>query len=142
MSNKDVYAQIAKTAHADGWTKEEITPQIVRGVLDAAYYAAAEALAKRNGYFYIPGLFDAWAVNQPAKPRRYGKNPFTGEEQWFSAKPATTKFKARVLSALKNEVLAELKSKKRKAARVKAAKAAVASKAKRAKARSAKKSRR
>jgi hypothetical protein len=36
---------------------------------------------------------------------RFGKNPFTGQEQWFAAKPATVKVKVRALKKLKDAVL-------------------------------------
>jgi nucleoid DNA-binding protein len=40
----------------------------------------------------------------PAKPRRKGINPFTGEEQWFAAKPASKKVRARALKKLNDQV--------------------------------------
>jgi hypothetical protein len=45
----------------------------------------------------MPGLLKISAVSVPAKPKRKGINPFTKEEQWFAAKPATTKIKIRPL---------------------------------------------
>ncbi|MGE8287806.1 MAG: DNA-binding protein, partial [Stenotrophomonas sp.] len=38
-------------------------------------------------------------------PKRKGINPFTKEEQWFAAKPATTKLKVRPLKKLKDAAL-------------------------------------
>ncbi|MED6306687.1 MAG: HU family DNA-binding protein [Planctomycetota bacterium] len=40
----------------------------------------------------------------PAKPRRTGINPFTGEEQWFAAKPASKKVRARALKKLNDQI--------------------------------------
>ena len=40
----------------------------------------------------------------PAKPRRKGINPFPGEEQWFAAKPASKKVRARALKKLNDQV--------------------------------------
>ena len=40
----------------------------------------------------------------PAKPRRKGINPFTGEEQWFAAKPASKKVRARALKKLNDQI--------------------------------------
>ena len=40
--------------------------------------------------------------NVPAKPKRKGINPFTKEEQWFAAKPASVKVKVRPLKKLKD----------------------------------------
>jgi len=42
----------------------------------------------------------------PAKKRRFGKDPFTGEERWFDAKPATVRIKARPLKKLKDAAAA------------------------------------
>jgi hypothetical protein len=38
----------------------------------------------------------------PAKAKRFGKDPFTGEERWFPAKPASVKVKVRPLKKLKD----------------------------------------
>jgi hypothetical protein len=38
----------------------------------------------------------------PAKKKRFGKDPFTGEERWFDAKPATVRLKVRALKKLKD----------------------------------------
>ena len=38
----------------------------------------------------------------PAKKKRFGKDPFTGEERWFPAKPASVKIKTRALKKLKD----------------------------------------
>lgn len=35
----------------------------------------------------------------------YGKNPFTGQEQWFEAKPATVRVKVRALKKIKDAAL-------------------------------------
>ncbi|MDQ3039267.1 MAG: HU family DNA-binding protein, partial [Pseudomonadota bacterium] len=42
------------------------------------------------------------ATKVPAKPKRKGINPFTKEEVWFAAKPASTKLKVRPLKKLKD----------------------------------------
>jgi nucleoid DNA-binding protein len=39
-------------------------------------------------------------VNKPATPARKGRNPFTGEEMMFKAKPASRKVRARALRNL------------------------------------------
>jgi len=38
----------------------------------------------------------------PAKKRRFGKDPFSGEDRWFDAKPASVRIKARALKKLKD----------------------------------------
>jgi nucleoid DNA-binding protein len=37
-----------------------------------------------------------------AKKRRFGMNPFTGQERWFDAKPANVKLKVRPPKKLKD----------------------------------------
>ena len=60
---------------------------------------------KGAGNFTLLGLFKINAVKVPAKPKRKGKNPFTGEEQVFADKPATVKIKVRPLKKLKDAAL-------------------------------------
>jgi nucleoid DNA-binding protein len=75
----------------------------VRAVLAALENAVAGSVSKKGvGQFTLPGLLKITAVNVPAKPKRKGINPFTKEEQWFAAKPATTKLKVRPLKKLKD----------------------------------------
>ncbi|AUT66848.1 histone family protein DNA-binding protein [Paraburkholderia terrae] len=42
------------------------------------------------------------AGDRPARKRRGHDDPFTGEERWFDAKPATVRIKARALKKLKD----------------------------------------
>ena len=75
----------------------------VRNVLAALEGAVAASLSKKGvGSFTLPGLLKITAVSVPAKPKRKGVNPFTKDEQWFAAKPATTKVKVRPLKKLKD----------------------------------------
>jgi nucleoid DNA-binding protein len=75
----------------------------VRAVLAALEGAVAGSVSKKGaGSFTLPGLLKITAVNVPAKPKRKGINPFTKVEQWFAAKPATTKVKVRPLKKLKD----------------------------------------
>lgn len=53
----------------------------------------ASVSKKGAGSFVLPGLLKISAVQVPAKPKRKGINPFTKEEVWFAAKPASTKVK-------------------------------------------------
>src|SRR5690606_38656229 len=62
----------------------------VRAVLGSLESTVQGSLSKKGaGSFTLPGLLKITAVNVPAKPRRKGINPFTKEEQWFAAKPAS-----------------------------------------------------
>ena len=75
----------------------------VRAVLAALEGAVAGSVHKKGaGSFQLPGLLKITAVSVPAKPKRKGINPFTKEEQWFAAKPATVKIKVRALKKLKD----------------------------------------
>ena len=78
----------------------------VKAVLAALEHTVLGAVRKKGaGNFTLPGLFKINAVQVPAKPKRKGKNPFTGEEQVFAAKPATVKVKVRALKKLKDAAL-------------------------------------
>lgn len=75
----------------------------VRSVLAALEGAVHASISKKGaGAFTLPGLLKITAVNVPAKPKRKGINPFTKEEQWFAAKPASVKVKVRPLKKLKD----------------------------------------
>lgn len=83
--------------------RTELAPREVRAVLSALEDAAQASLHKKGaGVFTIPGMLKITKVDVPAKPRRKGINPFTKEEQWFAAKPASTKLKVRPLKKLKD----------------------------------------
>jgi len=60
---------------------------------------------KGLGEFTLPGLLKITAQNVPAKKKRLGKDPFTGVERMFAAKPASTKIKTRALKKLKDAAL-------------------------------------
>lgn len=75
----------------------------VRAVLAALEGAVTGSVHKKGaGSFQLPGLLKITSVSVPAKPKRKGINPFTKEEQWFAAKPASVKVKIRPLKKLKD----------------------------------------
>ncbi len=89
---------VAHIAEASG-----VIAKDVRGVLAALESAIVGSLSKKGaGQFVLPGLLKITSVHVAAKPKRKGINPFTKEEQWFAAKPATTKVKVRPLRKLKS----------------------------------------
>ncbi|MEO8401377.1 MAG: HU family DNA-binding protein [Gammaproteobacteria bacterium] len=57
------------------------------------------------GKFVMPGLMKISVVKKPATPARKGRNPFTGEEIMFKAKPARRAVKIRALRKLKEMAL-------------------------------------
>ena len=78
----------------------------VKAVLSALEDVTLASVNKKGaGEFTLPGLLKIVAQKVPAKPKRFGKNPFTGEDQWFAAKPASVKVKVRALKKLKDAVL-------------------------------------
>ena len=80
-----------------------VAPRDVRAVLSSLEGAMAASVSKKGaGSFTLPGLLKVTAVNVAAKPKRKGINPFTKEEQWFAAKPASVKLKVRPLKKLKD----------------------------------------
>jgi nucleoid DNA-binding protein len=75
----------------------------VRAVL-AGLEGAVMGSVNKNGArtFVLPGLLKITVASVPAKPKRKGINPFTKQEQWFAAKPASVKVKVRPLKKLKD----------------------------------------
>ncbi len=68
--------------------------------LEGAIYGSLHK--KGSGVFTLPGCIKITSTPVPAKPRRQGKDPFTGEMRWFEAKPATVRVRARALKKLKD----------------------------------------
>jgi hypothetical protein len=84
-------------------TASGVAPKDVRAVL-ASLEGAVTGSVHKNGArsFVLPGLLKITATAVPAKPKRKGINPFTKQEQWFAAKPASVKVKVRPLKKLKD----------------------------------------
>lgn len=75
----------------------------VKAVLVGLEGAVLGSVDKKGvGEFSLPGLFKVSVQKMPAKAKRFGKDPFTGEERWFPAKPASVKVKIRPLKKLKD----------------------------------------
>lgn len=101
---KDAFSKTSLIVHLAEQTSVET--KHVKAVLTALENAVLGAVHKKGaGNFTLPGLFKINAVHVPAKPKRKGKNPFTGEEQTFAAKPASVKVKVRPLKKLKDAAL-------------------------------------
>ena len=98
---KEVLGKSGLVAHLSETTG--VAARDVRAVLGALEGAVHGSISKKGaGAFTLPGLLKINVVNVPAKPKRKGINPFTKEEQWFAAKPATVKIKVRALKKLKD----------------------------------------
>lgn len=75
----------------------------VKAVLASLETSVLSSVDKKGaGEFTLPGLFKVSVQKVPAKAKRFGKDPFTGEERWFPAKPASVKVKVRPLKKLKD----------------------------------------
>lgn len=86
--------------------KTELDAKTVKTVLAHLENTVLSAVHKKGaGEFTLPGLFKVVATQVPATKKRFGKNPFTGVDQWFAAKPATVKVKVRPLKKLKDAAL-------------------------------------
>jgi nucleoid DNA-binding protein len=80
-----------------------LDPKAVKAVLAALENTILGAVHKKGvREFTLPGLLKIGVQAVPAKKKRFGKDPFTGEERWFDAKPASVKIKARALKKLKD----------------------------------------
>ncbi|MEZ5463444.1 HU family DNA-binding protein [Dokdonella sp.] len=98
---KEAMSKSGLVAHIAAAT--ELAAKDVRAVLAHLEATIAGSLSKKGvGEFTLPGLLKITSVKVPAKPKRKGINPFTKEEQWFAAKPASTKVKVRPLKKLKD----------------------------------------
>jgi nucleoid DNA-binding protein len=109
---------VAKTAAPAGPIKETFTkaslaafvaqragvePKAAKAVLAALEETVLGSVHKKGaGEFTLPGLLKIVVQAVPAKKKRFGKDPFTGEERWFDPKPATVRIKARALKKLKD----------------------------------------
>ena len=80
-----------------------VEPKAARAMLAALESAILGSVHKKgSGEFTLPGVLKIGLQQVPAKKKRFGKDPFTGEERWFAAKPASVKIKTRALKKLKD----------------------------------------
>lgn len=81
----------------------ELSKKDIAAVFDALSDEIGKSL-KSAGQFTIPGLCKITLKDVPAKPKRKGRNPATGEEIWLNPKPASKKLTIRPLKNLKDMV--------------------------------------
>ena len=80
-----------------------VEPKAAKAVLAALEAAILGSVHKKgSGEFTLPGVLKIGLQQVAAKKKRFGKDPFTGEERWFPAKPASVKIKTRALKKLKD----------------------------------------
>ena len=119
MAKKTTRKKTRKKAGATAETKPRTKTQIYGDISDstgltrkevASVFDAMAGMVKKDlgrrgpGTFTVPGLMKIRKHRKPATKRRFGKNPFTGEEQWFAAKPAKNVVKFTALKGLKEMV--------------------------------------
>jgi len=101
---KTVFNKTSLTAHVAELAGVE--PKAAKAVLAALEATILASIHKKGlGEFTLPGLLKITAQSVPAKKKRLGKDPFTGVERMFAAKPASTKIKTRALKTLKDAAL-------------------------------------
>ena len=94
LSKSQVFEALAEDS---GVTKSDVKK--VWGSLERLIEAS---ICERGyGQFTLPGLMKVTTVRRPAIKARRGINPFTKEETWFKAKPATTGVRIRALKKMK-----------------------------------------
>ena len=97
LSKSQMFEALAEDS---GVTKSEV--EKVWGALERLIEAS---IGERGyGQFTLPGLMKVTTVRRPAIKARRGINPFTKEEIWFKAKPATTGVRIRAMKKMKGFV--------------------------------------
>jgi nucleoid DNA-binding protein len=97
LSKSQMFEALAEDS---GVTKSEVKK--VWGSLERLIEAS---ICERGyGQFTLPGLMKVTTVRRPAIKARRGINPFTKEEIWFKAKPASTGVRIRALKKMKGFV--------------------------------------
>lgn len=94
-TKSEIYATIAADT--------ELTKRQVAAVFDSLHGIIKKSL-RGSGLFTLPGLAKLRVVKKAATKARKGRNPFTGEEITFKAKPASKKVRILALKGLKGFV--------------------------------------
>ncbi|CAH2784824.1 MAG: Histone-like bacterial DNA-binding protein [uncultured Caballeronia sp.] len=98
---KDTFTKASLAAHLADCATVDL--KAVKAVLAALEDTILGAVHKKGvGEFTLSGLLKISAQVVPAKKKRFGKDPFSGEDRWFAAKPASVRIKARALKKLKD----------------------------------------
>lgn len=98
---KDTFTKASLAAHIA--ERSAVEPKSVKAVLSALEDTILGSVHKKGaGEFTLSGLLKISVQAVPAKKKRFGKDPFTGEDRWFPAKPASVRIKARALKKLKD----------------------------------------
>ncbi|MFL9937552.1 HU family DNA-binding protein, partial [Paraburkholderia sp. RL18-103-BIB-C] len=69
-----------------------VEPKAAKALMAALEETVLASVHKKGAkVFTLPGLLKVVAQDVPAKKKRFGKDPFTGEDKWFAAKPASVR---------------------------------------------------
>ncbi len=98
---KDSFTKASLATHLA--ERAGVEPKAAKALMAALEETVLASVHKKGAKeFTLPGLLKVVAQDVPAKKKRFGKDPFTGEERWFDAKPATVRLKVRALKKLKD----------------------------------------
>jgi DNA-binding protein HU-beta len=96
MNRRDLVAALAERTDSDKRTADAALQAFIDVITDNV--ATGEPVA-------ISGFAKFARRDVPAKPRRRGRNPATGEEIWLNPKPASRSVKITPLKAFKDSVI-------------------------------------
>jgi hypothetical protein len=101
---KDTFTKASLTIHLA--ERSGVEPKAAKALLAALEETVLASINKKGAKeFTLPGLLKVVAQDVPAKKKRFGKDPFSGEDKWFAAKPASVRLKVRPLKKLKDAAL-------------------------------------
>jgi len=101
---KDSFTKASLTIHLA--ERSGVEPKAAKALLAALEETVLASIHKKGAKeFTLPGLLKVVAQDVPAKKKRFGKDPFTREDKWFAAKPASVRLKVRPLKKLKDAAL-------------------------------------
>lgn len=101
---KETFTKVGLAQHlADQTGLETKAVKAVMAALELTILASVHKKGARE--FTLPGLLKIGVVDVPAKKKRRGIDPFTGQEREFAAKPATVRIKVRALKKIKDAAL-------------------------------------
>jgi len=87
---KDTFTKASLTIHLA--ERSGVEPKAAKALLAALEETVLASIHKKGAQeFTLPGLLKVVAQDVPAKKKRFGKDPFTGEDKWFAAKPASVR---------------------------------------------------
>src|SRR3984893_16040514 len=101
---KDTFTKASLTIHLA--ERSGVEPKAAKALLAALEETVLPSLhKKRANALTLPVWLKVVAQDVPAKKKRFGKDPFTGEDKWFAAKPSSVRLKVRPLKKLKDAAL-------------------------------------